>query len=433
MRKTWVAALLVALQSTTLAGGAPGLSGLWQGEMAFRGDQLPLALTVSEAGGEVTVLLDIPSLVYAQQPIPASIAAGGGLEVELPFGIGQMSLARTTDGGLLASRDGFELTVARTEPPTVEQHIVRFGPRERPLEGTLFVPGGCQPCPIVIVAAGSANANRNQWSYASWARFYAGLGVGAFIYDRRPDLERLADGQIASIEDHASDLAQAIETLRAREEVRASHIGLVGSSRGAWIAMATARADDRLAFVILNSVAAASPAEQEVSSALTRMRRDGLNAAELSEARAYLRLYFHVARSGQDWDSLEQRLQRYSGARWMEYVDQPRSLEDLAWWQANMDFDAISALSALRMPVLAAWGGDDPITPWANHRLVLEQALLVGGNERVITRVYPQADHRMEVGFRTDEQGRWRWFGMAPGLLDDLGAFVRRHVGGVAP
>jgi len=163
------------------------------------------------------------------------------------------------------------------------------------LEGTLFLPPGEGPHPVVVQIAGSGNATRENWSYASWVDFYLEHDVGAFIYDRRPDMEPLPDGSIAGISDHAADVADAVRQLRRLPGIHASRVGLAGGSRGAWIAVAVTRQLPDLAFLIFLSPAAATPGEQEMTSVLTGMRQDGLDTASLAQARAYLRLYFYVA------------------------------------------------------------------------------------------------------------------------------------------
>ena len=156
------------------------------------------------------------------------------------------------------------------------------------------------------------------------------------------------------------------------------------------------------------------------------MRQDGLDAASLGQARAYLRLYFYVAQTGNGWDLLASAMTAGKDSDWLQYVDQPRAPEDLLWWRSNLSFDAVKQLEGIKVPVLALWGGDDFITPWAAYRLKLESALAVAGNQDVNTRVFAGADHRLEVGFGENENGEWHWFGLAPGALETIAGFVRR-------
>jgi pimeloyl-ACP methyl ester carboxylesterase len=113
-----------------------------------------------------------------------------------------------------------------------------------------------------------------------------------------------------------------------------------------------------------------------------------------------------------------------SDSDWLQYVDQPRGLEDLLWWRSNMNFDAVAHLQQIKVPVLALWGGNDFITPWADYRLKLESALAAAGNAHVVTQVFDDADHRLEIGFGENDAGEWHWFGLAPGVLETISQFV---------
>jgi pimeloyl-ACP methyl ester carboxylesterase len=399
-------------------------AGYWTGELTYRGADLEVHVHIQQKDAVVSGYLDIPALVYANQPLAVSLD-DELMTLEFPFGLGEFAVEATGVDQLAGQREDFSLRLARSELPGHSRQELRFGATTTKLNGTLFLPEGDGPHSVVVQVAGSGNATRENWSYASWAEFYLQQGVGSFIYDRKSDSERLPDGSIAGIEHHAADVADVIRQLGHNSRVDADRIGVAGSSRGAWIAMAAAYEVPDVAFLILSSPAAATPGEQEMTSVLTGMRQDGLDATDLAEARAYLRLYFYVAQTGLGWDVLSEAMAAGADSNWLQYVDQPRSAKDLEWWRSNMNFDAVEYLQQIKVPVLALWGGDDFITPWADYRLKLESALQAAGNTNVTTRVFDGADHRLEVGFGENEAGEWHWFGLAPGALDTIGQFVQ--------
>lgn len=395
-------------------------SGFWTGHLSYRDADLPLRVEIQKAAGTWQAGLDIPSLVYARQAIAIEEVETGVFTLEFPFGIGVISLQPKGPEKISGYRDGFSLTLALTKKPKTQQIVIRFGAVDPGLEGTLHLPNGSGPFPVAVLVAGSGNANRQSWSYASWVDFYLENGMGAFIYDRRPDNQSLPGGAIAVIDDHARDVSNAIQILRTLENVDGNRIGVVGASRGAWIAMAVNDHVPDLAFILLSSAAAATPAEQEVSSILAGMDQDGLSSKDIAAARSYLRLYFYVAQTSFAWELLRAAIKNGAGSNWLPYVDQPRTLDDLLWWQANMNFDAVSHLRRIQAPILAIWGGADFITPWAEYREKLLIALEIAGNQSVVTRVFENADHRIEIGFGEDADGAWHWFGIAPGALDEI-------------
>ena len=401
-------------------------TGYWTGQLGYRGVDLEVRVHIQQEDGQLAGRLDIPALVFANQPLAITYNKAKSLSIEFPFGIGQINVSALGSEQLRGERGGFSLGLQRTEPPRYLQKDLEFGVFESKLEGTLYLPEGEGPHPVVVLIAGSGNATRENWSYASWVNFYLEHGVSAFVYDRRPDLDPLPDKSIAGIHDHAGDVMDAIRRIKLQPGIDAGRVGLAGSSRGAWIAMLVARQLPDLAFLLLSSPAAATPGQQEMTSVLTGMRQDGLDSASLAQARAYLRLYFYVAQTGTGWDLLSSAMTSGEGSKWLQYVDQPQSLDDLIWWRQNMNFDAVTHLENIKVPVMALWGGDDFITPWADYRLKLESCLEVAGNNDVTTRVFSDADHRLEVGFGESELGEWHWFGLAPGVLEDIGQFVRR-------
>ena len=279
----------------------------------------------------------------------------------------------------------------------------------------------------MVLVPGANNASRQSWSYSSWAYTFLDMGVGAFIYDRRPDLDELPGGGIAGIETHAENLVSAIETMRDIEGVDQDRLGLMGGSRGGWIAMAAAKKVPGLQLVVLNSTAVATPAEAEVTTILTRMRNNALSAESMAAARDYLRAYFIAARNPSEWAVLSYRIDAAQGSDWFEYVDQPRNVTDLRWWQNNMDFDTVTTLESFDKPLLAMWGANDAISPWAAYKGTLDRLMQDSGNTHYEAHVFERADHRLEAGFYEDADGQWHWFGMAPGVLDTLRRFVIEH------
>jgi pimeloyl-ACP methyl ester carboxylesterase len=401
-------------------------SGFWTGHLNYRDADLPVRVDIRKNEGTWEALLDIPSLVYAGQAIAMEDADDESFSLDFPFGIGVIRLQQDGARRIHGARQGFSLVLESAERPGIRQVEIDFGAVEPRLSGTLYLPVGAGPVPVAVLIAGSANANRQNWSYASWVGFYLEKGMGAFIYDRRADNSLLPDGSIATIADHARDLADAIRILGTLDSVDASRIGVAGASRGAWIAMAVGNHIPDLAFVLLSSAAPVTPAEQEISSVLTGMDQDGLSSTDIAAARSYLRLYFYVAQSGDGWELLETAIKDGAESNWLQYVDQPRSLTDLRWWHANMNVDAIGQLRGIQAPVMAIWGGADFITPWIEYREKLRVTLNAAGNENVVTRVFAGADHRIEVGFGEDDEGNWHWFGIAPGALEEIGDWLEQ-------
>lgn len=406
------------------AGEQPEPVGFWEGTLIYRGAELQVRLAFEIEGRALTATLDIPSLVYVDQEISVRAGEDGTYVLEFPFGIGALEIKLDKRGSWHTRGEGVQLSLIQGSPPPYRKVDITFGPLGPALGGTVFIPEGEGPFPAVVLIAGSGNANRQQWSYASWADFYARAGIAAFIYDRRPEMLLLEGGGMMGMEDHARDVADAINKLKKLPEINPKKIGVASHSRGGWIAMALGNQVPDLAFMVFLSPVPVTPAEQNIDSKLTGMDQDGLSPEELEAARNYFRLYFYVAETGQGWDLLEPVIKEAQETTWGQYVDQPRRLEDLKWWKANMNFAAAQNLRGLKMPVLALWGGADFITPYIKYQGIFRQNLEMGGNENITTLVFPEADHRIEVDPGTDSDGNWHWFGLAPGSLKAISEWV---------
>ena len=395
-------------------------AGFWNGNIEYNNTPLEIRVDIRENEDGLAAFLDIPALVYAGQPISIDRKNENTITLDFPFGIGKIDLTPETETSAKGTRGAFSVTLEQTAPPAFRKVEITFGAIKPEIQGTVYLPQGQGPFATIVQVAGSGGANRSQWSYSSWADFYVRLGYAVLVYDRRPEMTVRADGALLDFYDHAADIADAISRLRKMPEIGGAKIGLAGHSRGVWFSLATTKYVHDLDFMIFLSPAAATPGEQEVASVLTGMEQDGLSTADIAAARSYLRLYFYVAATGEGWDLLAMEMEQAKNSIWFQYVDQPRSIEDLAWWRAHMDFPAREHLKQLDIPVLALWGGDDFITPWAEYQGKLVSDIEKAGNTAVTTHVFRNADHRLEIDPGEDDNSVWHWFGMAPGVLQTI-------------
>ena len=64
----------------------------WEGALSYRGSEMSIRLQFYPVADTLQVELDIPSMLMAWKPIPGS-QTKSGISVELPFGIGKLSIA----------------------------------------------------------------------------------------------------------------------------------------------------------------------------------------------------------------------------------------------------------------------------------------------------------------------------------------------------
>jgi pimeloyl-ACP methyl ester carboxylesterase len=401
---------------------AEGDTMFWEGEL-LRGDvAAPMRLQITERDSAPTATLDLPNLVYAEEPAAIAGTADGYI-VTLPFGLEDFTLRRT-GATLTGSRGDFSVRLRQGPPAPFTHETISIPVDGATLTGDLYTPADRHhPRAAIVVAGGSTTQGaRVGWNTRSWCDFIVRRGILCLVYPRRPDIE---NGIASTLRRDGDDLLAAARLLAARPGVDRSRVGVFGRSRGVWIAVEAASRDPLVSFLVISGVPATTPSDQDIHSLVYRLRRDGVAEADIADAVAYERLYFSVAQTGRNWPALAAEAARAQSTRWGEYVDQPLSLDDLVWWRANGGYDPTRAFRGLRIPVYAFWGGNDAVTPPSVHLPLLQT--LMADNTRLETRVFPGGDHRGEVSPGFDADRRWQWFAMAPGTLDTLSAWLEMH------
>jgi pimeloyl-ACP methyl ester carboxylesterase len=183
-----------------------------------------------------------------------------------------------------------------------------------------------------------------------------------------------------------------------------------------------------VAFVVLRVTPSRMPSEVAIDECLARMRADGRPAAEIQAALAHWRLYFSYVQTGEGWELLLASSRQAEASEWGAYVDQPQVPEHLDWWRRHHAFDVDATLRALRVPVLAIYGGRDPIAIPELNAAATASALEAAAVEHVVE-VIDRADHALELpGMFVDEAtGSWVWPRSAPRAREAVIEWIRTH------
>jgi len=399
----------------------------YAGSLSFRGDVMPLRIEIDDSDGEgMSAWLDLPQLLMSREPM-ASLPVDGGVQLTFPFGIGDF-IVNTEQLPSLVTRelggDDMVLELSAGSPPPYSREPVAFESDGLRLEGALYLPAGSEPHPAVALLHGAAVSGLDDWAYRSWADWLSRHGLAVLAWNKRPFADA-AQKRPADMAQLAGDAAAAVRWLRSRDDVDPRRIGLLGGSQGAWVALQVAARVQGIAFLVLNSVAAVPPWRQQMQEVEWGMRDDGMDEMDIDSALAYLGLYFDVVHSGQGWERLEVAARLAQEHPWGQYVDQPRSLDDLAWWRANCCFQPADAASSLQLPVLAFYGGRDWIVPPIENADRLPA--LFPDPSRISVHVLPGADHRLELPMGPDVSGQWRWPRMADELFPVFETWLAEH------
>ncbi len=413
-----------------VGGGEP--AELWQGERTCAGRSQAIELRLERGDGAGTATVDLPDFGALHIPATRFSRAGGRMHFEL---VGDET---TTVFEGRAATDLVEGTW--TEGARAGEFHLRRAPEAAPpreaqvafqsggirLAGSLVLPPGDRPAPAIIFVHGSGPETRDASRFL--AQFFVRRGVAALIYDKRGAGESAGDWRHASLGDLAGDVVAAVDCLKARPEIDARKIGLMGTSQGGWVAPLAATRSSDVRFVILRSAPAVTPEEQELARVEMGMRASGEAAADIDRALALYRQVIGYARSARtdgDWDALSSALAAARGAKWDLFGEVTRDWWFFDWIRLSFGHDPIPALREMKQPVLVIFGGRDQNVPVQRSLEQLVPAL--GGSQKsALIQVFPAAGHDLRVEPAATEP--WDFPRLAAGYLDLLASWVGMQV-----
>jgi pimeloyl-ACP methyl ester carboxylesterase len=310
--------------------------------------------------------------------------------------------------------------------PKVEryrQEQVRFRNGNVTLAGTLLLPTATGKHPAIIFHEGSGDWTRDDTWFSRPVELFLKHGIAVLLYDKRGVGGATGDWHTSSYTDLADDLLAGVRLLKSRRDINPRQIGVRGFSQGGWIAsLAAARSRDVAFIMYISASGAGTIEEQDTASLLAKMRADGFSEAEIEEARRFVRLTYEAPHSREAWQRLQTALPSARNQRWFSRTIGGLPRDNWVWQQRrlNAGYDPAITFRRVRCPVLIIYGEkDNPSQGIAR----VEQALREAGNRDYTVRVFPGADHDLDVGQPGD--GRMVW---AEGFLELLTNWTLRRV-----
>lgn len=303
-----------------------------------------------------------------------------------------------------------------------KQERVRFRNGSVTLAGTLLLPPTKGKHPVVVFHEGSGDWTRDDTWFSRPVDLFLKHGIAVLLYDKRGVGDSTGDWHTSSYTDLADDLLAGVRLLKNRRDINARQIGVRGFSQGAWIAsLAAARSKDVAFIIYISGSGAGTIEEQDTSSLLAKMRADGFSEADVEEARRFLKLTYEAPHSREAWQRLQAALPNARNQKWFNRTIGGLSRDNWVWEQRrlNAGYDPAATFRRVKIPTLIIYGEKD--TPSAGIARI-EQALREAGNRDYTVRVFPRADHSLEV---RQENGRMVW---AEGFLDLLTNWTLQRV-----
>lgn len=307
---------------------------------------------------------------------------------------------------------------------------ISFNNADVTLVGTLRVPSTKGPHPAIVFIHGSGPQDRG---FGPLAAAFAGRGVAVLTYDKRGVGDSTGDFTGVPFYELAGDALAGVRFLKTREEVDPDRIGVWGVSQGGWLGPLAASQSADVAFVISVSGPGVSPKEQMLFYRGNQLRDAGLSDQEVEEATRLRRRVWDYLAGGEGRQEVHAELERAKKKSWFsELASQgfPRALPDpaamneseLRWYRQEMNYDPVAALEKVSVPVLEIFGEEDELVPVEESVEIMTLAFERGGNKDVTFKVFPGADHAIQV---FSQRGGRRF---APGYVETMIGWLEKRL-----
>ncbi|HTX74153.1 MAG TPA: alpha/beta hydrolase [Rectinemataceae bacterium] len=405
-RRLWLSLALLSLGLTLQA--APAIAaGRWSGSLDFGQGKQSITLRVLAQGG----LLDLPEQRLFGYPLSTLKVDGARISFTLFEGQGpggdQGNAPMLFSGEATTGSDGVERIEGTVSSAgtvdgrfDLEPAALPPGPGESPysldtgrglLPGTLLVPEGRGPFPLVILLAGAGTTDRDGNNYAVpgtndaikyLARALGERGVASLRYDKRGSGEAYAlvpDESGLRFDDYVLDASAAVDAMR--RDSRFSRILLAGHTEGALVASGALRLGnekrvDGLVLLCASGRSAVDLVQSAVDEAPPELKAEG--AAIMAAIKA-----------GKSYPAPSAYFADFFRPSFQPYL--------ASWFRHDLAAD----LAAITTPVLMIQGNHDAQTTLA------EFDILVRARPDAAAYVLPGMNHALkEVGPDMDENYR---------------------------
>jgi pimeloyl-ACP methyl ester carboxylesterase len=327
------------------------------------------------------------------------------------------------------------------------------------LAGTLTLPSGPGPHPVVITMSGSGPNDRDESlapitllkPFAEIADALTSAGVGVLRYDDRGVGESTGEHEGATIDDFTQDARAAIDYLETRDDIDPERIGLFGYSEGGLYAAKLGASDLRVAFIGMMAPAAVDGIELIVAQNGALLRAAGASEEFAAAAQALAAEVMPVALAGDAarvesmvqefyadvWDSLDEGDRAIAGER-QGFIERTAAREveiyTSDWFRSLLGYDPSDDWARVQVPVLAVFAEKDAQVLAEQNASGLQAALESAGNEDFEITTIADANHL----FQRSETGAFAEYGQLEpefieGFLDTVIEWITVRAGVADP
>lgn len=426
--------IYMAFSSNSLSAQAnPSLSslaGYWSGKLSVQGTSLTIGFSIHYDEEVATASMDSPDQGAKGIPVSRVARAGNAVRLEVSSAGGYFEGVLSSDGKKITGfwiqggkKIPLDLSLSDSAPiirkpqdPKApfpyksEELSISNSKAAIKLAGTLLIPEGTGPFPLVILISGSGPQNRDEeilghkpfWIIADCL---ARRGMASFRYDDRGVASSTGDFGSATTMDFADDVETILETLSTRREINARKIGLIGHSEGGLIAPIVAARNAKASFIVLLAGPGIRGDELLVIQNEALAKASGVTETEIRQSSELNRKLYALARKNPANLKAEARklLVAYFDSRpelsktqkdsAMASIDQIIAPLASPWLRIFLSLDPKPFLEKLAIPVLAINGSKDLQVPAAINLAAISKALTTAGNKQFMTRELAGLNH----------------------------------------
>jgi len=257
---------------------------------------------------------------------------------------------------------------------------VKFKLGDQELAGSLILPEGKGPFPLIIFIHGDGPMDRKAFHfYQPIFQCFVNLGAACFSWDKPgvgESTNKFTGWRHQGCADRIDEVRAAIAAMQERENIDNTQIGLWGVSQAAWVAPKIAIEYD-LSFVIEVSCPARTPAEQ--TAYLVRLTLENKNYAgkEIDTALTTLNVILSLWGKGLPHKDFKKKYEEivapYKSTSWFKeqgVYSMPLDLQKYETLSDSLFINPFPWLEKVQCPLLAIFGDkDENIDPKVNYQL----------------------------------------------------------------
>jgi len=444
----------IAACVTILSAQSSSFEGAWSGTLDAGPQKLRIVLNIKTQDGKLSATLDSPdqgaagipidSVIVEQNRIRFSIQSALSYEGVLTGGRIEGTFAQGGQKFPLAFERGKPKAAARPQYPVpplpYDAEEVTVPDASIQLAGTFTHPRQGGPFSAILLVTGSGPQDRDetvfeQKPFLVIADYLTRAGYAVLRLDDRGTGKSTGDFQTSGLGEFTNDALAAIAWLKARPDVNARRIGILGHSEGGEVGPLAAVRSNDVGFVIMLAGPAEPFDELLAEQSAAMMRAQGAPEPVIEADREMNRQAYAILRHEPDSAKAREELQRVA-AEWRtkqpdEAVQFEAGIPKLltAEFRSLLTYPAAEILAKLRCPVLALFGGKDLQVP-ADSNLRAAAAAFTAGHVPSFTLVkLPGLNHLFQTAKTGDvtEYSRSEET-ISPRALDTIAAWLRTNV-----